>query len=125
MKNSKRTKVADWMTRSPITIEEDASIIEALHLLKEKNIRRLPVMRNGKVAGVVTEKMLLGFSPGKSTSLDTWEVHYLLDRTPVKAAMNPQPHVVSPETDVREAAKLLHDRLCDLRQRHGRDVGVS
>jgi len=106
----KKTQVADWMTASPITIEEDASIIEAIHLLKEKNIRRLPVMRGGQIAGVVTEKMLLTFSPGKSSSLDTWEAHYLLSNTPVRDAMNSKPHMVRPQTDVREAAKLLHDR---------------
>jgi len=106
----RKTQVADWMTPIPITIEEDVSIIEAMHLLKEKNIRRLPVMRGGEIAGVVTEKMLLTFSPGKSSSLDTWEAHYLLSNTPVRDAMNSKPHVVRPQTDIREAAKLLHDR---------------
>jgi acetoin utilization protein AcuB len=67
-------------------------------------------MRRGKIAGVVTEKMLLTFTPGKSTSLDAWEAHYLLSKTPVKEAMNPRPHTVTPTTPVREAAKLLHDR---------------
>ena len=98
------------MTVKPITIEEDTSIMEAIHLLKEKNIRRLPVMRRGKIAGVVTEKMLFTFTPGKSTSLNAWEAHYLLSKTPVKEAMNPRPHTVTPTTPVREAAKLLHDR---------------
>ena len=106
----KKTHVADWMTKNAITIAEDASIIEAIHLLKEKNIRRLPVMRHGKIAGVVTEKMLLSFSPGKSSSLDAWEAHYLLSRTPVRDAMNSNPHMVTPETDIMDAAKLLHDR---------------
>ncbi|RPH72544.1 MAG: CBS domain-containing protein [Myxococcaceae bacterium] len=106
----RKTDVGDWMTVKPITIEEDTSIMEAIHLLKEKNIRRLPVMRRGKIAGVVTEKMLLTFTPGKSTSLNAWEAHYLLSKTPVKEAMNPRPHTVTPTTPVREAAKLLHDR---------------
>jgi len=106
----KKTHVADWMTKNPITIAEDASIIEAIHLLKEKNIRRLPVMRHGKIAGVVTEKMLLSFSPGKSSALDAWEAHYLLSKTPVRDAMNSNPHMVTPQTDIRDAAKLLHDR---------------
>jgi len=71
----------------------------------------LPVLEDsGRVVGVVTEKMLLKFSPEKATSLDTWEVHYLVSKTPVKEAMNPKPHIVSPETDIRDAAKLLHDR---------------
>ncbi len=104
------TEVARWMTRNPITIEHTATIVEAMHLLKEKNIRRVPVMREGRIAGVVTEKMLLGFVPTKATALDTWELHYLLARTPVTMAMNPTPHTVTPDTDVAEAAKLLHDR---------------
>jgi acetoin utilization protein AcuB len=106
----KRLTVAEWMTKNPITIEEDASVIEAIHLLKEKSIRRLPVMKKGRLSGLVTEKMLYGYMPAKATSLDQWELHYLLSKTPVKAAMNPKPHTVKPETLVSEAAKLLHDR---------------
>ncbi len=104
------TKVARWMTPNPITVEDTATIVEAIHMLKERNIRRLPVMHRGRIAGVVTEKMLKDFTPSKATSLDTWEVHYLLARTPVTAAMNPKPHTVTPDTDVADAAKLLHDR---------------
>jgi len=102
--------VADWMTKNPITIEQDASVIEAIHLLKEKAIRRLPVMSKGKLVGLVTEKMLYGYMPAKATSLDQWELHYLLSKTPVKAAMNPKPHTVPPEEPISEVAKLLHDR---------------
>ncbi len=105
-----KTKVADWMTPNPITIDASATIVEAIHLLKEKNIRRLPVMRNGKLVGIVTERMLLSFSPGKSSSLDTWELHYLLARTPVTEAMNPKPHTVTPDTDLSDAAALIRDR---------------
>jgi len=106
----KKTKVSDWMTANPVTIEATATIVEAIHLLKEKNIRRLPVMRKGRLAGLVTEKMLQGFTPGKATSLDTWEVHYLLARTPVTEAMNPNPHKVTPDTELADAAKIIHDR---------------
>lgn len=102
--------VGDWMTPNPITIEEDASVIEAIHLLKERNIRRLPVMKKGKLTGLVTEKMLFGYMPAKATTLDQWELHYLLSKTPVRAAMNPTPHTVHPETPLAEAAKLIHDR---------------
>jgi acetoin utilization protein AcuB len=108
--SEKKLTVGDWMTPNPITIQEDASIIEAIHLLKEKNIRRLPVMRGTAIAGLVTEKMLFGYMPTKATSMDQWEVHYLLSKTPVKAAMNVKPYTVVPSTPISEAAKLLHDR---------------
>ena len=122
-----RTKVADWMTPHPITIDATATIVEAIHLLKEKNIRRLPVMRNGKLVGIVTERMLLTFSPGKSSSLDTWELHYLLARTPVTEAMNPKPHTVMPETAISDAASLIRDRKLNgvtVVNEHGDLVGI-
>ncbi|HTN52571.1 MAG TPA: CBS domain-containing protein [Anaeromyxobacter sp.] len=105
-----KTKVRDWMTPDPITIDAGESIVKALHLLKEKNVRRLPVLQGGKLVGLVTERMLLTFSPGKATALDAWEVHYLLAQTPVTAAMNPHPHTVTPETDLADCAQLIHDR---------------
>src|ERR671927_364503 len=107
---AEKTKVRDWMTPNPVTIDAGATIVEAIHLLKERGFRRLPVMKSGKLVGIVTERMLLTFTPGKSTSLDTWELHYLLARTPVTEAMNPKPHTVTPETELVDAARLIHDR---------------
>jgi acetoin utilization protein AcuB len=104
------TKVGKWMTVNPITIEKDATVIEAIHLMKEKNIRRLPVMDKGKIAGILTEKMVADFKPSKATSLDKWEIHYFLSKTPVTEAMNPKPYKVTPDTDLAECARLLHDR---------------
>jgi acetoin utilization protein AcuB len=108
--SDRKLTVGDWMTRNPITIEDGASIMEAIHVLREKNIRRLPVMRGEQIVGLVTEKMLLGYVPTKATSLDQWEVHYLLSKTAVREAMNPKPYTVRAETPLAEAAKLLHDR---------------
>ena len=109
MANEKKT-VGDWMTKNPITVDASASIIEAIHLLRERNVRRLPVIKSGRLIGLVTEKMLLGYMPAKATSLDQWELHYLLSRTPVTDAMNPNPHTVQRDTPLGEAARLLHDR---------------
>jgi acetoin utilization protein AcuB len=115
------------MTPNPITIDAGATIVEAIHLLKEKNVRRLPVMKNGKLVGIVTERMLLSFSPGKSSSLDTWELHYLLARTPVTDAMNRKPNTVTPDTDLADAAQLIHDRKLNgitVVNEHGDLVGI-
>jgi acetoin utilization protein AcuB len=119
--------VGAWMTPHPITVEEDASVIEAIHLLKEKAIRRLPVMKKGKLVGLVTEKMLAAYTPGKATSLDQWELHGLLDKTKVKAAMNADPYKVHPDTPLAEAARLLHDKKLNgvlVVDDHGQLAGV-
>jgi acetoin utilization protein AcuB len=107
---SKKLAVGDWMTRKPVTIQSSATIMEAIHLLKERNIRRLPVMDGEKLVGLVTEKMLLGFVPGRATSMDQWEQHYLLSKTLVTEAMNPRPYTVRPSAPLSDVAQLLHDR---------------
>jgi acetoin utilization protein AcuB len=121
------TKVEKWMTRNPITIDADATIIEAIHLMKEKNIRRLPVMKKGKFVGLITDRMIKEYTPSKATALDTWEVHYILSKTAVKDAMNAKPYTVTPETDLTDAAQLIHDNklygLCVL-DTNGDLVGI-
>jgi acetoin utilization protein AcuB len=107
---AKKLLVGDWMTRNPITVQATATIVEAMHLLKEKNIRRLPVMKGEELVGVVTEKMLLGFVPARSTAMDNWELHYLLAKTPVSEAMNAKPYMVRPSASLADVAQHLHDR---------------
>ncbi len=102
-------KVKDWM-KDAISIEYDAPLIEAIHLMKEENIRHLPVIRNNKPVGLLTEYSIRRSTPGKATSLDTWELHYLLSKIPVKEAMISDPYTISPDADIMEAAQLMHDR---------------
>ena len=122
-----KTRVQDWMTRNPITINAEASIIEAMHLMKERGVRRLPVMRKGRLAGVVTDRMLKDYAPGKATTLDTWEAHYLLAKTPVSEAMNPEPFCVTPDSQLTDAAMVIRDNrlygLCVV-DRRGELVGI-
>jgi len=120
-------KVADWMTRNLKTIEEDASIIEALHQMKEAGVRRLPVTRNGRFVGLLTDRMLKEYTPSKATCLDTWELHYLLSKTPVKEAMNDHPFTVSPDSALVDAAEMINQNklygLCVVGTR-GELVGI-
>jgi acetoin utilization protein AcuB len=119
--------VEQWMTKNPLTIEKDASIIEAIHILKEKDIRRLPVTCNGKFCGLITDRMIKEYTPGKSTPLDTWEVHYILSKATVKDAMNPHPFTITPDTPLCQAAQMVHDNklygLC-VTDKDGELVGI-
>jgi acetoin utilization protein AcuB len=111
MRTTKTTKtsVADWMTAAPFTIKDDATVIEAMHVMRDRGVRRLPVMHEGRLAGLVTDRMIKDYSPGKATTLDTWEAHYLLSKTSVRDVMNPRPHTVSPEADLTVAAMTIRD----------------
>jgi CBS domain-containing protein len=51
-----KSRVEDIMTKNPVTIEHSASILEATRMMSENNFRRLLVVKNGKLVGVVTAK---------------------------------------------------------------------
>lgn len=101
--------VRKWMSKNPIVIEESASLSEAINLLKENKIRRLPVVKKGKLTGIITDRDLKEASPSKVTSLDIWELHYLMSKIKVGTVMTKNPITVNPDTTLERAAILMFD----------------
>lgn len=102
--------VADWMTKKVITISPDDSVSDAVKLMKEKKIKHIPVVRDEKLKGIISDRDIREFSPSKATSLDVYELHYLLATTKVKEMMKSKVITTSPETPVEEAAMVMHDQ---------------
>jgi len=50
--------VQDWMTKDPVTITDETSMMKAIHIMKERRFRRLPVLHEGKLVGLVTDRDL-------------------------------------------------------------------
>ncbi len=102
--------VGERMTRNPVTISEDASIDEGLHLMRERKVRRLPVLdAAGRMVGIVSDKDLLHAAPSPATSLSVYELHYLLAKLTIKRVMSSPVITVSPGTPVEEAARIMAD----------------
>ncbi|MEG2658514.1 MAG: CBS and ACT domain-containing protein [Clostridiales bacterium] len=97
------------MTTNPITVTSETSIAEAYGLVKENKIRRLPVVDNGKLVGIVTEKELQQLTPSKATTLSIYEVNYLLAKTKVKSAMSKDVIITTPDTLLEEAAVSMRE----------------
>jgi acetoin utilization protein AcuB len=102
--------VGERMTRTPVTITEDASIDDALHLMRERKIRRLPVLdSSGKMVGIVSDRDLLHAAPSPATSLSVYELHYLLSKLTIKRVMSSPVITVTPGTPLEEAARIMAD----------------
>jgi acetoin utilization protein AcuB len=99
--------IKDWMTRDPITITEDTSMIKALHIMKERRFRRLPVVSKGRPVGMVTDRDLKEASPSKATTLDVHELYYLLAELQVREIMTNNPVTVSEDDTVEHAAQIM------------------
>ncbi|OUM98145.1 MAG: hypothetical protein BAA04_03555 [Firmicutes bacterium ZCTH02-B6] len=103
-------KVADIYTRNPVVVDPETSAPQARKLMEEHKIRRLPVVDNGKLVGIVTLSDLLKAAPSPATSLSIWELNYLLDRVKVKEIMTRDVVTTTPETDLKAVASVMAER---------------
>jgi acetoin utilization protein AcuB len=100
--------VKGWMTTDVVTIEEDASIMKASIIMKEKKIRCLPVVnKKGELVGIVSDRDLKDASPSKATTLDVYELNYLLSSIKIKDLMITNLAYVMPDETVEFAAILM------------------
>jgi acetoin utilization protein AcuB len=97
------------MSRPPITIPPEISIHDAVALFKKERIRRAPVIKSGKLVGIVSEKDLLNASPSPATTLSIWEMNYLLSKINVSQVMTKDVISVSEDTPIEEAARIMAD----------------
>jgi len=102
-------KVKERMSLKVVTVHKDTSISEAFSLMKENNIRRLPVMDKGAVVGIVTLSDLNQAAPSTATSLSIHELNYLLAKTKIKDILPKKQEVItiSPDTYIEMAAKKM------------------
>lgn len=105
----KQQLIKDWMTGEVITAEADTTLPEAHRLMTKHNIRRLPIVENGHLVGIITRGDVRGAEPSEATSLSIWELNYLLARLNLEEIMTPNPITVSPDATIREAAQLMLD----------------
>ena len=103
--------VGERMSKNPIVITRDTGVDDALRLMRDKNVRRLPVMdKNGKLVGIVSDKDLYLASPSPATSLDIFELRYLLSRLVVEKIMSTPVITVTPKAPLEEAARIMADK---------------
>lgn len=95
------------MSSPVITVEPSMPIMDALELMKSKGIRRTPVMKDGKLIGIISDKDLLNAAPSDATSLSVWELNYLLAKITVAEIMTRKVHTVTEDTPIEEAAYIM------------------
>ena len=99
--------VKNWMSKPAITIDANASMNDAIKLLKNHNIKMLPVMENGKLVGIVTDRDLKRASASDATSLEIHELLYLISKIKIREIMTQNPITVPQDYTVEETAEIL------------------
>lgn len=102
--------VKDVMTENPVTIHGDASVLDAKELMAKKGVKKLPVVdKNGTLVGILTTADLAKASPSAATSLDVFELGYLLSKLSVEKTMVKSVKTTNSLQTVEEAARLMND----------------
>jgi acetoin utilization protein AcuB len=101
--------VSGWMTMKVYTVGPDDHLSDALSLMKERRIKHVPVVKGGRLLGMISDRDIKEYSPSRATSLDIYELHYLLAKTRIKEVMHPQVRTTTPDTPVEEAARIMLD----------------
>ena len=101
--------VAKRMTPNPITVGPEMSVMDAAELMHTKKIRRLPVVENGKLRGIVTDRDLREVGPSPATSLSVHELNYLLAKMKISDVMTKSVLTVNVGATIEEAALLMYN----------------
>ena len=99
--------VKNWMSKGVITVDADDSMSDATKIIKENNIGMLPVMKKGKLVGIITDRDLKRASASDANSLEIHELLYLLSTIKVKEIMTKDPITVPLDFTVEETAEIL------------------
>lgn len=99
--------VKEWMTPEVITVTPDTPLPEAHRLMSEHQIRRLPVVRDGQLVGMVTRGDVREAEPSDATTLSIWELNYLLAKLKINSVMTKAVITTVPDATIAEAAWLM------------------
>lgn len=119
--------VSKRMMRNPVFVDENDSMKKAMEMLKEREIRHLPVLKDGdKLVGIVSERDIKLASPSPATALEIREIYYLLDKVKVRQIMTRRPYTISPSAPIEEAALIMREKKigCLPVVENGRLVGI-
>jgi acetoin utilization protein AcuB len=115
--------VGERMTSPVIFVAPDMPVQDALIQMRKDKVSRYPVMKKGKLVGIVSEDDLLNASPSDATSLSVWEINYLLSKITVERVMTKEVVTVTEDTPIEEAARLMADhRIGGILVVRGKDV---
>lgn len=106
----KNLLVKDWMVTDVVTANPAMPMLEAHKLMRGNKIRRMPVIgKNGNVVGIITRSDVRQAEPSDATSLNVWEINYLLAKLTVKEIMTADVKTIGPEDTIKTAATLLYE----------------
>ncbi len=100
-------RVERRMKSDVVTVRPTDRFLHAMHLIRGRGIRHLPVVEGRQVVGIVTDRDIRQASASPATLLSASQVDFLLDKMAVAEIMSKPAITIGPDDTVEEAARLL------------------
>ena len=110
MKTDKAETVRKIMMGSPVTLTPDDTLDLANNVISLGRIRHIPVVANGKLVGLLSERDLIGAAANRIFGLNQKSKSALLKTESVKSIMKKRLVTVTPDTPIKDAARLMADK---------------
>jgi acetoin utilization protein AcuB len=99
-----------WMSKPPITVNAKSYLKEADELLKKNKIRQLPVVEDGKLVGLLTDKDIKRAAPSEVTRFEhITELYGMISNIQVRDIMSKDPVTIPLDYPIDKAARVLLD----------------
>lgn len=103
-----KSSVRDWMTKEPVTVAVDASVINAYGVMQRQNIRRLPVVdQHNFLVGIITRSDIHQVVPFFRDENERVDAMFSLAGMTVEEVMTRAPATVGPDEPIQQAAKRM------------------
>jgi CBS domain-containing protein len=99
--------VAKWMSTPPIVGEPSMTLAAAQHLMEQRRVRRLPVVSDGRLVGIVTWSDLRAASPSGATSPSAYKWQALPAQATIAERMTRDPIAIAPDASVLFATQRM------------------
>jgi CBS domain-containing protein len=103
-------RIAEWMSAPPIVVPPTLPLAAAQLLMEQRHVRRLPIVEDGRLVGIVTWGDLRSAWPSAATTLSIYEWRALLEKATVAECMTRDPITVAPDTSILDAARTMLER---------------
>lgn len=103
-------RVRDVMTENPVCVSPDAPLREALDLMKRGKFRRLPVVEQGRMVGIISDRDLRLAMNTPVLVHEKEQDEFVLDSVKVGSCMTTEVHTLEPEDSLEKAACLMRDK---------------
>jgi CBS domain-containing protein/nucleotide-binding universal stress UspA family protein len=102
-------QIKEWMTPAPLTVSPATPVAKAHDLMLYRRIRHLPVVDDGRLVGIITDRDIRTVLPSPATSFSVGEIRFLLDKLKVGEVMTRSVVTVAPHERLADAVRLMLD----------------